>query len=449
MNGITRRNLVRLFGSGAAAAAMAPFVPRSSHAGGNASPRRLLVIYHGLGYLENSFWPTAGPSGAADDFTLGATQSVLEPYREHLIYPDGLTLYGAPYYFPDDDNEHGSGGSMTFTGSLKQGYATGPSFEQLIADQWWEQRNTPFRHVGLGVRGDASEHNACFFRGDQQPIVPQNSAVAAFDSLFAALPKDQTDPAAINRLRAQRRSVIDVVRSELTGVRDRIGTQERYILDQHLEHLRSLEDRVVEFDNACSVPEEPEDFSDDAAAIEAQMDMIANAFACDLTGVMTLQLGIADGRITMFDGVNAHETTHATGDTGGAAEVLATHRDIDAWWADRWLYLLQRLDSITEADGTLLDNTLVVWGTDTTTGQSYSLGAHRHWRMPYFMAGGRNWAFPTGRYLQIDHPDGIDSESFAQWQSNSRLYTSILQRAGIDVDTFGNMDIGSGTLPGL
>lgn len=443
----TRRQFAGLLGSSAAATAMLPFIPRASYAGGTGAPKRILVIFTGLGYLENSFWPVAGTSET--DFTLGQTQAALEPYRDRLIYPDGMTLYGGPYYFPDDDNEHGTGAAMTFTASLKQGYATGPSFEQLIADHWDAQAPRPFRHIGLGVNGTASEHTACFHAGDQQPITPQNNPGAAFDSLFASLPTDPGDTAAIMRLRAQRQSVIDVVRGELQTVQSRIGTQENQILEQHLDHLRALEQRVVEFESACTAPEPPMDGGDDAAKIETQMDLIASAFACDLTQVMTLQLGHCDGAITMFDGVNAHDNSHAVGDTQGDPAVLQQHRDIDAWWADRWLYLLQRLDAIEEVDGSLLDNTLIVWGSDTTTGQSYSLGPHRHWRMPHFMAGGSNWAFPTGRYLQLPHPDGVDNAQFEEWPSHSRLFVSILQRAGVDVDTFGNMDPGSGTLQGL
>lgn len=443
---ITRRNLARMLGGSAAAAALTPFVPRSSYAGGNASPKRLLVIFQGLGYLEESFWPTAGASGAPSDFTLGQTQAVLEPYRDQLIYPDGLVLWGAPYYFPDDDNEHASGGSMCFTGALKDGFATGPSFEQPIADHLFETQGGSYRHVGLGVNGVATEHHSSFFIADQQPVVPINGPVAAFDNLFAGLDIGELDVEALERLRAQRRSVIDVVRDDLDVVRSKVGTQEKHILEQHLEHLRALEDRVTDFQIECTMPDAPTGPSSDAEAIDAQSDLIANAFACGLTNVMTLQLGHVDGNISMIDGINAHGTTHAIGETNGAPEVKADHRLVDQWWADRWLHLLERLSSIQEADGSLLDNTLIVWGTDTTTGTSYSTGPHRHWRMPYFMAGGGNWAFPTGRYLQIPHPDGVSREEFEQWETNHRLYCSILQRAGLDYDTYGNMDNGSGTL---
>ncbi len=180
---LSRRNWLKWMGSAAAATTLAPtlspFVPLAARAQPTAAPKRVLVIYHGLGYLESSFWPTAGATPR--DFTLGATQRALTPFRDRLIYPDGLLLYGAQWFFPDDANEHGSGGNMTFTGSRKAGYATGPSFEQVLADSFWDAHApvTPFRDIALGVGASTSQHTACFFRASQQPVVPQQNARAA------------------------------------------------------------------------------------------------------------------------------------------------------------------------------------------------------------------------------------------------------------------------------
>lgn len=446
---LTRRNFAQLLGGGAAGTALLPFVPRASRAADGAVPKRLLVIFHGLGYMENAFWPTGT---SQTDFTLGEGQAALAPFKDRLIYPDGLSLYGAQYFYIGDytdDNEHGNGAALTFTASRKQGYATGPSFEQLVADKWQAESARPFRHVGLGVNATTGEHYASFYSAGGQPIVPQNSPSAAFDSLFASLAMDPNDEVALARLRAQRKSVLDVVKGDLAALEQRIGAQENAILEQHLEHLRALEMRLLDVGPSCTPPSAPTaDEFDDTATIEAQIDMIVNAFACDLTSVATLQLGHCDGGISML-GLNAHDVSHQLGDTGGAAEVVAQHLEIDKWWADRWLYLLQRLDAVQEENGSLLDNTLVVWGHDTSSGQTLELGPHMHWRMPYFMAGGGNWAFTPGRHLVYPYPPGTSMEDVEASVSHSRLFVSILQRAGVDVDTFGNLDMGSGTLPML
>jgi len=462
---MNRRKFMQLAaGAGAGAAVtpgLSPFVPLAARAQ-EAWPKRVLVIYHGLGYLENSFWPT--PGATPRDFTLGETQSVLDRFRDQLIYPDGLLLYGAQYFFPDDDNEHASGGNMTFTGCLKDGYATGPSFEQVIADHYWDPDSpaTPFRDIALGVRAPTGPHHACFFRGNQQPVVPQENPRAAFDALFAGVMTEPDDSADRTREIAQRQSVLDYLGGRLRGVRARIGRQEEQILDAHLEHLRALELRVTASGPAparCVVPDAPEgDWGGSgdqlANTIETHMDVIASAFSCDLARVATLQLGHCDGGLTPIEGYNCHDITHSIGDLRdnptALAPAKARHREVDRWWADRWEYLLEKLSGMPDGDGdSLLDNTLIVWGTDTTTGESLQTGPHKHWRMPYFMAGGSNWAFETGRHLVYDHPDSVGRDVSEAWQANNRLWVSILQRYGIDVETFGNMDAGSGTLPML
>lgn len=458
---LTRRGWLKLAGlSGAALApGLLPFVPRAARAQGMASPKRVLCIFHGLGYLENSFWPTPGPSGRADDFTLGETQSALAPHRDQLIYPDGMLLYGAQYFYEDDDNEHGSGGNMTFTASHKEGYSTGPSFEQAIADSFWNADDpvTPYRDIALGISAGTGEHRSAFFRGDQQPIAGANDPADVFEALFGG--RDAMDDEAAARRRALDQSVLDHIRGELQSTRRRIGRQEEALLDAHLEHLRALERRVTTTGAVCTTPDAPTgDFGGGDPAkltrtFEAHVDTLAAAFACDLSRVATLQLGHCDGGLTLVEGLNAHGVSHAVGDTRedpvANAAAKAEHRQLDRFWADRWAYLLAKMASIPDGDGSLLDNTLIVWGTDTSTGESLGVGPHKHWRMPYFMAGGSKWAFPTGRHLRLAHPDGTGRDDGPGWQSNSRLWVSIMQRYGMDVDTFGNMDIGHGTLPGL
>ncbi len=402
-----------------------------------------------MGYLESGFFP----SGSASDFQLGETMTALEPYKQQLIYLDGMTNYGAQYYFPDDDNEHGSGMAMCFTGSKKQNYATGPSFEQVIADKVYADSPTSFRSIGLGVNAsDPSPHSACFFKASQQPVKAQNSPSAAFDSLFKDLQTGAgQDPQALARVRAQKQSVIDLVRGELNSVCGRIGAQEKDKCDAHLAALRQLEMRISNAGGMvteCTKPAAPSG-GDLVKNIESQMDILSSAFTCDLTRVATLQLGGCDGGLDMIPGLNHHDTTHATGDSNLAADVVANHKKIDRWFADRWAYLMGKLSAVQEADGSLLDNTLIVFGSDTTTGTGTpGIGAHQLARSPYWLAGGKNFAFPTGRYLKYSHPADDSSEAkAAQWAVNSRLFVSVLQKFGIEQDKFGNMDPGTGRLP--
>ncbi len=450
MNRLSRRTILRL-AAGGTAASLLPFLPVGARAQGSGSPKRLLVVFSPMGYLESGFFP----SGTLSDFQLGETMTALEPYKQQLIYLDGMSTYGAQYFFPDDDNEHGSGMAMCFTGSKKENYATGPSFDQVIADKVYADSPTSFRSIALGVNApDPSGHTSCFFKAAQQPVNAQNNPSAAFDSLFKDLQTGMgQDTQALARLRAQKQSVIDLVRGELGSVCGRIGAQEKDKCDAHLAALRQLETRISGeggMVTQCTKPSAPS-AGDLVKKIESQMDIISSAFTCDLSRIATLQLGFCDGGLDMIPGLNHHDITHATGDTNLAPDVVANHKKIDRWFADRWAYLLGKLSAVQEADGSLLDNTLIVFGSDTTTGTGTpGIGAHQLARSPYWLAGGKNFAFPTGRYLKFNHPtdDGSEAKA-AQWAANNRLFVSVLQKFGVDQDKFGNMDPGSGTLPML
>lgn len=447
--GLSRRSALKLAG-GAAASALLPFLPVGVRAAESAAPKRLLVVFSPMGYLESSFWPRQTSDGG---FTLGETMTALNDFKSQLIYPDGLILYGASWYFPDDDNEHGSGMAMAFTASKKAEYATGPSIDQVVADHSFAQAPRRFRSLALGVNAPSpSGHTSCFFSGAQKPVNAQNNPSAAFDSLFHGLQLDSSDASTLERVRRQKQSVIDLVRAELNSACSRIGAQEQEKCAAHLEALRRMETRLQAGGvTSCSKPE-PKAGGDLAHTVERQMDLISAAFTCDLTRVATLQLGFCDGGLDMLPGINHHDTTHAVGDTKGAAGPVNDHKAIDRWFADRWAYLLGRLAEVRESNGSLLDNTLVLFGSDTTTNTSYDAwGAHQHWRFPYWLAGGGNFAFRTGRHLNYAHPqkpDGNQSEA-AQWQPASRLFVSICRAFGIETDTFGNMDPGSGPLANL
>src|SRR5690242_5128969 len=143
---LSRRSMLRLAGAGMASSLL-PFLPVGARAQGATSPKRLLVVFSPMGYLESGFFP----SGSGSDFQLGETMTELEAHKSQLIYLDGMSVYGAQWFFPDDDNEHGSGMAMCFTASKKDDYATGPSFEQVIADKVYAESPTLFKSIGLGV----------------------------------------------------------------------------------------------------------------------------------------------------------------------------------------------------------------------------------------------------------------------------------------------------------
>lgn len=485
----SRRRMLAAFAAAGGASRLGPFLPNAVHAA--EAPKRILTVFSPMGYLENSFWPT----GAGDSFTLGETMTALNPFKSKLLFLDGLALYGPLWFFNNDDNEHAAGGTMVFTGSKKAGFATGPSIEQAVADYQYSRAKTQFRALGLGVNaGEPSHHSGVFFSKAQTPVTAQGSAQATFDMLFkgfigpTAPPPGMTpgtpatpappplDTSAISRQRKQQQSVLNLVKADLGRIRNLGGKDDKAKVDAHMDGISSLENRLKLTAGAPVQPAPTTPASPTAPPVAAgtagagcakpnlgatakiedrvhiQMDLIAAAFACDMTRSASLQLGMCDGGIDdAVPGVGHHDTTHAVADKKGQQFDLDNHKKYDRWFAARWAYLLGKLDSIKEGNGTLLDNTLIVFGSDTTTLQNLELGPHNHCRFPLWMAGGGNFAFKTGQTIKLPSPARMPGSpaDVAKWVVHQRLLTSIGQAFGMPITKFGDNDPGSGPLTQL
>ena len=163
-----------------------------------------------------------------------------------------------------------------------------------------------------------------------------------------------------------------------------------------------------------------------------QMDLLAMSLACDLTRVASLQwTSTQTGKV--FSWLGQSETHHSLSHSG-LTDVTRQNQlmAIGNWHAKQLAYLMDKLASFPEGDGTVLDNTLILWCTDIAQGQS-----HARRDMPYVLAGGAGGALKMGRYLKYagDH--------------HNNLLVSILNAMGGPDTTFGNPAYCTGALPRL
>jgi hypothetical protein len=268
-----------------------------------------------------------------------------------------------------------------------------------------------------------------------------------------------SDAADWERLRAERKSVLDQVAGRYTRLVAQVGTQDRRKLEAHLQAVREIErglDARPSQAAACRRPDEPADMDFRSnemypAAGKLQMDMLAMALACDLSRVISLQWNKATSSIRhTWVGVDEehHELSHS-GDKN--AEAQAKLARITTWYARQYAYLLQKLKSIPEGDGTVLDNTLVLW-----TGEIAKGNSHSPIDKPYLLGGRAGGALRTGRWLDYGKDGGVYYRGGKQLLSNggepvahNDLLVSILNAMGVDKQTFGNPLYCKGPLRGL
>lgn len=431
---LSRRQLLLRLGSAAVAA---PFLPLlHSSAQDPAYPKRLLLVYTPHGTVYDN-WK---PSGTTTDFTLSPILAPLAAHQTRLNVLDGLRIEHSRVPAPP----HTEGMSLIWTGShLGEGntfmiqeypvdWVTGPSIDQAIAQRIGAQ--TPFRSLELGVKASGNSPTArMIYAGARQPLQAEGDPARAFDRLFGAGAMPSSPDAALQGRLARRASVLDTVSKQLTALQARVARADRMKIDAHLTALRELERRAMYRPAACEA-KVPAGASALPDLFDRHVDLVTAAFACDRTRVASIQIRVGDNDNDVYTWLGIQRGHHDISHDGdGNVQSRADLTRIYTWYAERIARLLDKLYGVKEGGGTLLDNTLVVWGSELGKGNS-----HAFERVPFVLAGGAGGAVPTGRYLQFA---GVP---------HNRLLVSIAQAFGLsDLDQFGTTDSGRGGLPGL
>jgi len=373
----------------------------------------------------------------------------LQPFLADLNIIAGLFQQGGG----GDGHQNGIGGMLTgqslnpgpFQGGANSGtsgWAAGISVDQRIAAA--VGGGTRFRSLELGVQvASADNWSRMSYAASDRPVPPEESPVAAYTRLFAAA---GASPAELMRMRARRRSVLDAVLGQFTTVSARVGTADRARLDAHATSIREIERRLdaqgmpggaCRDPGAPAAPALPTDLTanDNYPAVGTlQMDLLVMALACDLTRVASLQWSrsVSQVRFTWLDiHEGHHDLSHLPDSDAQAVDKLTR---INTWYAQQLAYLLGRLATAPEADGSrLLDSSLVLWSNELGKGNS-----HSRQNAPYVLAGSAGGALRTGRFLQ-----------FTGDPPHNDLLVSLLNAMDVPTTTFGKPEWCRGPLPGL
>lgn len=456
-----RRRFLRALGAGALSLPCFRLLERSA-AGATEYPLRLLTLFTPHG----TWWPYWRPRGTETDFTLVYENSMLaalEPFKQKLLVIDGLDHRIA---YESGGTGHGAGGVVPFTGAPQlpdTEDSRGPSIEQFLADQLGGE--TTLRSLRLGVGWSKSLSFTAAGKRLPSENRPWESLRLVFgDGAGMPMPSGEAEARGLeNRL-----GVVSALKAELDQLRlfPRLAAEERTKLDEHMTALSDIERRLNGLANArgCETPsplsalENPDAPEHVPAVSRAQLDVLAQAFACDVTRFAALSYHGQGSEAPMpYAGVNMNthlDVAHQVGE--GKEEANLNLVKIHQWYAGEVAYLLQSLDSIREGDGTLLDHTLILW--------SNELGdpaVHAHFNVPHVVAGGTNGRFRMGRFVQYNlvggHDCGANAPSapgcspenrFAHLDAHNALLVAVLQAFGQDVQTF-NAPAYSGALPGI
>lgn len=445
-----RRELLARLGAGAA---LLPLLPnRRSFSADPVFPKRLIIIMAPNGYPDRDYAPVGtGTSLAA--LTLSDTLSPLNRWKDQLLMLAPLTC---PNMEGAEDFHRGY--SMMFTGlppvSKPTGpqsvwSPTGPTMDQVIGSALASSAKLPMRTLPLqlpfgAVSGVDSKREALrsFWAGQNQPVTPELNPYKVADTYFAG--KTASDPA-MDRIRAEKRSLLDFVGRDLQRFGDSLGTNDKLSVRGHLQAVRDIETQLAQPASAtmAAVPAsisttaaKPLDFNslqNYPALLNIQFDLAVAAMRADLTRVVTLQLGSAWGDSLNFPwlaGANTrvwHRIAHDENNDGRNEKKI-----LDKWMMTQFAALLDRLAGVPEpgpSSKTMLDNTIVLWATTMLTGTHAA-------RLPWILAGG-GATLGRGQYLRASADVPVN-----------RVMMDLCNAMGVPMTHFGNPDI-KGSVPGL
>ncbi len=430
----SRRDILR--GVGGVTIAL-PFLEARAQ---TATKKRFVAIYHPNGVYTPQWFPTPGMSES--DFTLSTIHQALEPWKSKCLFTNGLDMKVA-VTGPGEQHQRGVGAFLTgakldagsFVGNdgSTAGYALGPSIDQTLVPLIGQGTLLP--SLQLGVHTLLPNVAGCVsYSAAKQPLLPQNDPHLTFRTLFGdtTMPPDEAAT-----LRRKRRSVLDSVQAQLTSLKLKVSTGDRARLDEHLTMIRSLETRLTTVPaGTCSGQTDPGDVQYTQEALfgtvtQLQMDMLALAIRCDVTRVATVMFSDAMNHMALphLDiTTDVHNLTHLS--DGDPTRLQVAKRD--TWQTGVFANLLSALNSVDDGNGaTVLDNTLLFWGSDVSRGN-----VHAHDNMPFVLAGG-GASFRMGRY--------------AQWANlnHNNLLVSIINGFGGSLTTYGTPEFCTGELTNL
>jgi hypothetical protein len=263
------------------------------------------------------------------------------------------------------------------------------------------------------------------WQSESTPVAKQVNPRLVFDRLFGEPGNGARaeDPARADR---QRKSILDFVGGEARQLEHALGASDRRKLDEYLTGVREVEQRIerarpaidlggAKYPRPLGIP------ADYQEHLRLMADLLALAFQCDLTRIATFVFA-NDGSNRSYRSIGVPDGHHDLSHHGGDEAKHDKIRKINRFHVDQLAYLLQRLKSIPEGDGTLLDHSMILYGSGISDGN-----AHSHDNLPILLAGKANGTIRTGRHI------GLPDET-----PLTNLFVAMLNRMGVPADRFGD-----------
>ncbi len=412
-----------------------------------AAPMRTAFFYVPNGAHMQDWKPTK----VGADYDLPWTLEPLKSFKKELNVYTGLTLDKARAN-GDGAGDHARAQAAFLTGRQAKktngaDIRAGMSADQWIAGQVGDQ--TRFASLELGIEpgrpsGNCDSGYSCAYqsnfswRGDASPNAKEIDPKAVFERLFGEGGSKEKDEARAKREK-QNKSILDFVSEDAKSLNNQLGTHDKHKMDEYLTAVRELENRIervrkMRDQKPMSVPTGtvapagiPKDLKEH---LRLMSDLMVLAFQTDMTRVVTFPFA-NDGSNRSHSFLNIdwdgkqkpvseghHELSHHQGNKENHAKI----RTINRFHIEQLAYILSKLKSIKEGDKTLLDNTMIVYGSGIGDGNR-----HNHDDLPIISIGSYGGKLKTGQHIEYPKDTPL-----------MNLYLAMFERLGCPTKSFGD-----------
>jgi hypothetical protein len=441
---LSRRTLLR----GAGATLALPLLDAMLPARGEAArvdrltKTRMAVLYIPNGTIPEHWKPVE----TGVDYALPSSLEPLAPWRREFLMLSGLTH--------DQAREHGDGAGgharaaatyLTGVHPKKTAGAdirNGISFDQIAAQSVGRDSRLPSLELGIdeGTQaGNCDSGYTCAYtnnlswKSETQPLPPIVNPRVAFERLFGDY-EGPVDPDAAARRRESQASVLDLVREQTRRLQGELGGRDRRKLDEYFDSVREIERRVAAVEAAGDGPAPnmekpagaPVSFQDHARLF---LDLVTVAFQTDTTRVVTLMFG-REGSNRTYREIGISGAHHGMSHHKNDPEKIADLARINRFHIEQLAYFLGRLKETEDAAGSLLDNSMVLYGAGLRDGNK-----HDPEDLPVILAGRAGGRLDPGRHVRYPEETPM-----------ANLLLSMLQRMDVEAERVGDS---SGSLEGL
>ena len=430
---LPRRAFLRGIGAAIALPALDAMAPALASAAATKAPTRLAFAYVPNGIIMKDWTPSA--AGNAFEFT--NTLMPLEPLRNKLMVLSGLSHHNAEA-LGDGPGDHARAGACFLTGvhpkkTSGADIQSGISADQIVARELGDA--TRFRSLEFGCEdsrtvGDCDSGYSCAYtnsiswRTPTSPMPPETNPRAVFERLFGA--DANLDPETRARRLRSRMSILDLVTERTQSLSGSLGASDRRKLDEYLYAVREIEKRIQMAEND---PQQIKPNMEEPGGIpvtfteyvKLMYDLQVLAFQTDMTRVSTMVVA-REGSVRTYGEIGIPDPHHPLSHHRGNAEWIDKLVKINRYHVDWFGYFLQKMDSIQDGDGTLLDHSMIVYGSAISDGNQ-----HSHDDLPALLAGGGNGCLKPGRHV-IYKPE----------TPMANLYLTLLDRVGVKPEAIGD-----------